>query len=203
MTQSGQLFALPTLVRRTDENGASSWPTHTTNSATYSNGERGPNLIEAAANWPTARVGGNEPSQQEMEEGDPKHRLETAAAIWHTPRVSPAAQYAEDSETRTRGGREYITLATQADQTWMTPTARDHRDGANPSENVATNSLLGRQAPRTPMPGQESSQQTRRLNPRFVEWLMGWPDGLTDLESWATASSRTKQPSPSASSVSD
>jgi hypothetical protein len=28
--------------------------------------------------------------------------------------------------------------------------------------------------------GETSSQNTRRLNPQFVEWLMGFPIGLTD-----------------------
>ena len=71
---------------------------------------------------------------------------------------------------------------------WATPTSRDHKDGASPSEKVATNSLLGRQAPRTPMPGQQSSNESLTLNPRFVEWLMGFPIGWTDLQPLETAS---------------
>ena len=112
---------------------------------------------------------------------------------------------------------------------WGTPQARDHKDGSNPSEAVPTNSLLGRQAPRMPLGGSESSesgqtspqpwstpkadhsyrqgrvapseghghgrtlggdivgwtgqkQTTRRLNPRFVEWLMGVPIGWASLK---------------------
>lgn len=72
-----------------------------------------------------------------------------------------------------------------ATQSWATPTSRDHKDGANPSENVETNSLLGRQAPRTPMPGEvfSNTDQTshRRLNYRFVEWLIGLPSSWTDF----------------------
>ncbi len=38
------------------------------------------------------------------------------------------------------------------------------------------------------------------LNPRWVEWLMGYPDGWTDLGDWATPSSRkSRNGSPTAS----
>lgn len=88
---------------------------------------------------------------------------------------------------------------------WQTP-AKDQ------FEKRPTNSLLGRQAPRSEIGGQESSDadpnsrlplwQTprtgahgvpgadathggqpkgKRLNPLFVEWLMGWPLGWTDF----------------------
>ena len=78
---------------------------------------------------------------------------------------------------------------------WQTPTSRDYKDG-NPSEAVPANSLLGRQAPRMPTDGQNSSQSdqtsppqsAKRLNPRFVEWLMGFPTGWTDLQPLETAS---------------
>jgi hypothetical protein len=32
----------------------------------------------------------------------------------------------------------------------------------------------------TEMDGLPSSPQPRDLNPLFVEWLMGWPEGWTD-----------------------
>jgi hypothetical protein len=77
--------------------------------------------------------------------------------------------------------------ATERAMQWGTPTSRDWKDGASPSMEAPTNGLLGRQAPRTAMPGDESlpADQTsrRRLNPRFVEWLMGWPDGYLALTS--------------------
>lgn len=73
-------------------------------------------------------------------------------------------------------------LESQARQ-WSTPTARDYKDGAEPSENVPTNGLLGRQAPRMMLDGDTSSNDgrstRRRLNPIFVQWLMGWPIGWT------------------------
>lgn len=60
---------------------------------------------------------------------------------------------------------------------WATPTTRDWKDTAN--ANVPVNSLLGRQAPQIMKDGIES-QIT--LNPRFTEWLMGWPIAWTEFE---------------------
>jgi hypothetical protein len=42
--------------------------------------------------------------------------------------------------------------------------------------------------PGTPA-GLTSSPSSRVLNPQFVEWLMGWPIGWTDLENAGTGSS--------------
>lgn len=98
---------------------------------------------------------------------------------------------------------------------WARPTCRDWKDGAGPSEEAPTNGLLGRQAPRTPMPGPSSSHtgpispppspSPLRLNPAFVEWLMNWPEGWSDFaplapsayKSWETAWSQRLRPSPS------
>ena len=60
---------------------------------------------------------------------------------------------------------------------WPTPTARDWKDGGY-CPNVEVNGLLGR-AVWTPL---ESATHRGALNPTWVEWLMGFPDGWTDLE---------------------
>jgi len=107
---------------------------------------------------------------------------------WPTPRVSSANG---SSQREAALGNPKKRLETEAEmKNWATPTARDYKDGSNPSEAVPTNSLLGRQAPRTQMDGSKSSEndQTspppspKRLNPNFVEWLMAVPIGWTDLK---------------------
>ena len=75
---------------------------------------------------------------------------------------------------------------------WATPTARDHKDGFNPSNNAPTKSLLGRQAPRMWKAGKNTSSKVG-LNPLFVEALMGLPVGWTDCVSSAMASAPNKQ----------
>lgn len=48
------------------------------------------------------------------------------------------------------------------------------------SQGRSLTSLLGPLPPTTSTPGEKSSRSTRQLNPRFVEWLMGFPIGWTD-----------------------
>lgn len=140
-------------VRHTVGSGSSSWPTHTANPATYSNGQRGQNLIETAEHW-------------------------------QTPAPFQGKYHRQVGQTE----RGEMLLPGQS-ETWATPTTRDSKDGSNPSDNVPTNGLLGRQAPRTLMPGRKSSPtdqaSPRRLNPKFVEWLMGWPGGYLDPSDYA------------------
>lgn len=64
---------------------------------------------------------------------------------------------------------------------WDTPQAADARGQTGPASK---HSDLSRQAQTTASSGDGSPQNApnlpRRLNPHFVEWLMGWPIGWTD-----------------------
>ena len=63
---------------------------------------------------------------------------------------------------------------------WPTPTCRDYKDGtAETAAKVPENSLLGRavHVRHNPQPVSGGT-----LNPTWVEWLMGWPLGWTDLK---------------------
>lgn len=181
--------------------------------------------------------------------------------IWKQSAEKKAAQ----------GINKHFHLNAAADA-WPTPTSRDHKDGADPSETVESNALLGRVAPRwdcppsPPVPptgtagpgsspagpdsrplwqtpsdpsfkyrrqvgqteraekllpaqaedanwatpnagdavgthggGQGRSLRTdiakmgkKRLNPEFVDWLMGLSPGWTDSAPLETASSRLR-----------
>lgn len=51
--------------------------------------------------------------------------------------------------------------------------------------------------PDRPTPsGEKLSETRRRLNPLFVEWLMGWPEGLSGFDTAGMASCRSPQPLP-------
>ena len=64
-------------------NGCSSWPTADTNSSTYSNGERGMNLREAASKWPTATVH-EAGTLNQSKTGGPPQNLAVEARKWPT-----------------------------------------------------------------------------------------------------------------------
>jgi hypothetical protein len=81
-----------------------------------------------------------------------------------------------------------LTLAAQVlnERLWPTPTTRDYKGGRKPdtlqaSGRGATNSLNDALTCR----GQHGS-----LNPTWVEWLMGFPEGWTDLKPSEMPSSR-------------
>jgi hypothetical protein len=105
---------------------------------------------------------------------------------------------------------------------WPTPTSRDWKDGSAQScNNVPINALLGRAVHQWPtmrsgagavnlikwparapkgriedaVANVELPQVGGSLNPTWVEWLMGFPLGFTDLGPWATPSSRKSRKS--------
>ncbi|MFC3119852.1 hypothetical protein ACFOHS_22240 [Jhaorihella thermophila] len=103
-------------------------------------------------------------------------------ARWPTPMAS-------DGNKPSAGKRKTADL-TGVSRMWMTPTARDHKDGATTLANTPVNGLLGRQVLVTPTAGGNSCETPRTLNPLFVEALMGWPTAWTGFGSVATAWSR-------------
>ena len=128
------------------------------------------------SSWPTAsahdgrRPGSDATSTQGA-------NLKRDAERWPTP-TCPAPH--DSNRTAGLGMQKQWNVAAAA-VAWNTPTTRDWKDGSDPSENVPTNSLLGRQAPRVTGEMCPSDFGPRRLNPAFVEWLMGWPHGWTDF----------------------
>ena len=135
------------LLRR--ENGSSSWPTPTANPATYSNGQRGPNLIQASKNWPT-------PNTRDTRRGCNQKQLATEVDKWGKNWPTPNA-----SEHKYR-----LTGNTQQSN-GLTATARKHPS----SLQVRT----------TTKDGHECSPRCLRLNPVFVECLMGFPLGISNV----------------------
>ena len=62
---------------------------------------------------------------------------------------------------------------------WPTPQASDNRDRGNMSNAVVQRRIaIGKQV----LLSQSVSPTSGQLNPTWVEWLMGWPLGMTDLK---------------------
>ena len=169
------------LVLLTKEKDYLSWPTITVTDAAVNKARppekmirkdcrsalRNPSLAETIlqpVNFPKSKE-----DLRNMNQGLPYQTKQT----WPTVRTS-SANGASSKEVEAGNPKQRLEVMTA---NWATPTVRDWKDNAN--ADVPINSLLGRQAPRTMKAGVEF-QMT--LNPRFTEWLMGWPIAWTEFE---------------------
>lgn len=120
----------------------------------------------------------------------------TGCSSWHTPKAADAVGSSNPNrigDLRNAGKPFFPTpygLSSNQGQgdgefgkairNWPTPTSRDYKDGtAKSCENVPENGLLGRAVHCRNSPNESVSGS---LNPQWVEWLMGFPSGWTDLE---------------------
>ena len=101
-------------------------------------------------------------------------------AIFPTPLAGDGKKASSMSKARKASGRKPDSLPEYV-RMWPTPTARDHKDTGD-CANVPVNALLGRAV--------GPSRASGSLNPQWVEWLMGYPEGWTESELSATPSSR-------------
>lgn len=130
--------------------------------------------------------------------GPVRPSLETWAKQWPTPNAHDGRRPGSDA-TSTQGRN----LKREAEEDWATPLAGDER--ASATQNTRS---LGRQV-RTATGPKSPNTSGRRLNPAFVEWLMGLPPGwtssaaLTGFERWETAWSRRMSRLRSGASVVD
>ena len=125
--------------------------------------------------FPTPLVGGTGPSTHGQISGQFRTQLAAAFAKWPTPTV--CGNYNRKGASPTSGDG----LAT-AVLKCATPTASPWRSGKASKETMERNSR--------PL----SEQIGGSLNPTWVEWLMGWPLGWTDLKPLAMDKSRSALP---------
>jgi hypothetical protein len=92
---------------------------------------------------------------------------------WPTP-------VSDDTGLRKAKYKQGGTALSLAIQTWPTPTAHNSKECASPSEYNRNTPTLAAQA-------------GGKLNPMWVEWLMGWPLGMTDLKPLVTGKSHCVQ----------
>ena len=152
------------------------WPTPRAASTGGGPSETGPNVTHspslqtAVRFWPTPRA------QDGSKGGSPTNDdLPNAARMWRTPTVPGKRGGPQTVQKRLAGGHT-VNLEDQV-KTWPTPTAGDSKGGPGNSGREGGLNL-------------RTAVNTGQLNPTWVEWLMGWPSGWTDLEPLATASFR-------------
>ena len=135
---------------------------------------------------------------------------------WATPVAMNDGIYVDNSPNKDK--RHSQGLATQASQNWATPNTMDYMEtrSAEGVEKIASGARKGRKRPSNlreqvdkktcdiykqhagpPAPEKSSTSGKNhgspKLNPNWVEQLMGLPIGWTDLGSWATESSPKPQ----------
>lgn len=111
--------------------------------------------------------------------------------LWPTPSAT-------DGKGSSRPGQRRGQLS-EIETLWPTPKTPTGGAEARPSraprgsggEDLEARSRSIPRDPPTPTDGHECSPKCRRLNPLFVEWLMGFPLGWTDCERSGTESFRT------------
>ena len=124
--------------------------------------------------------------------------LSRDATMWPTPM---AMDHWMSNNPRTDGRQEQLpNAAARFAERWPTPNATDYKGASQPegrrpdcdddlpSRVQKWEASSGFQSPCSPLApatsdGQKSSKVSKRLNPLFVTWMMGWPLG------WATPSS--------------
>lgn len=105
-------------------------------------------------------------------------RLSSAVHRWPTPVATEATKNPSDSLSRAVSpDLQFSFRSKEEGRTFPTPTASQHK-GWSPGHNRAeTNDRLDYTIER------EAHQQGGgKLNPTWVEWLMGWPLGWTSTE---------------------
>ncbi len=106
-----------------------------------------------------------------------------AARLWPTPQANPYSvttltpELAEKSRRRTGDETTGSFVEVMAKRMWPTPTAANHI--TNPLI-VPPSGVRGRLG--HAVPAEDPSTIGGQLNPTWVEWLMGFPAGWTDLE---------------------
>jgi hypothetical protein len=200
MTRSGKLYPLPTLGRRTLENGSGYWATpvaqpangtpeaflHRKRESVARGNSMGVCLSDlamqvkanAAGWWPTPRANDAE-KRGNFDITNPRNGLPAAVKMFATPqardfRTGQASRWDNRQRSRTLNDQcaKYPT-PTATMYKGSSPAALTRRNGRNRENDRLDHAMLAR----------EGSGQ---LNPTWVEWLMGYPSGWTDLEDLAT-----------------
>jgi len=155
--QSGIAYQLPPLAPITGATECGLWPT-----PNASSNDKTPCLTDATLSW----EGKPRPNGAKVQA-----RLQDAAAYWPTPR-------ANDAEKRGNIANDPRNGLPAAVKYWSTPQASDTRDrGCLRNGAIQKRMARGKQL----MLSQVVSTVNGILNPTWVEWLMWFPIGHTDL----------------------
>jgi hypothetical protein len=196
-TRNGKLFPQTLLVRHISESESLFWPTPTVDDSKNVNPKpnRRPGLVAAvnnaptpSGNWPTPLASDvytdNLKSSQQKDGSMHSVSLGQAVQMWPTPTTQeiehPEAELTPTGRRKSKDGTTSHSLGlADAVQKWPTPKASDYKaaviwpQSKTKSRDMALRETIAERSPET-IGG--------KLNPMWVEWLMGFPLGWTDLE---------------------
>lgn len=214
--RSGRASEQATSEHLTAASDSSCWPTPT--ACEYGSSQNGiggacerpsahtPSLYTIARQWPTptANLEGRgarsaEATARRFKENRGRGaNLHDFAALWPTP---TARDQKGEQAGFTREGGAALPDAVRA--TWPTPTAGDARssgsrnlEGSKANPGVSLTDAVTAGTSTVSRRGQRGSPDGMVLNPRFVEAMMGFPDGRTACVSSVTRASRSKLRAP-------
>ena len=108
--------------------------------------------------------------------------LQMAAMLWPTPCSQMSQRATIDGENRSHStGQKFGLSLVQAVKMWPTPVKSDFKS-RRISKNWAGTDLVSQITQAEGMNGNIQPKSGGQLNPTWVEWLMGWPLGWTDLK---------------------
>ncbi len=172
LMRDGVLSELATLERRIGEKESGLWPTPQAMPATSDlgfqcsgDGRKKPNklgLAVAQQMYPTP-LSSNTKANHMRSGGRP------ARSYWPTQKANDAEKRGNFDTSNPRNGLP------AAAKSWPTPTVNDSKNSTLPPSQVRHDNIAGALLRSGQQPGGQ-------LNPTWVEWLMGFPLGWTDLK---------------------
>jgi DNA (cytosine-5)-methyltransferase 1 len=184
MTRNGVLYQQPAWEPITNETESSSWPTPTAVTRP----------MEGNVRLYRAKIAAGEMTEQEAQVILGKSVWEAQGkvkAMWPTPTTQevehPLAELTETGRRKSKDGTTSHSLGL-ADmvQRWPTPTARDWKGAAGFKEQARNLRDLTYLAQTISGTRNGAAGNGGSLNPTWVEWLMGFPTGWTDLKDLET-----------------
>ena len=141
--------------------------------------------------WPTPTSSEKSGINPKTGRGGGLSRAVKDDVAWPTPRSSDSqggvvknimlsedGSFSRQNEDGVRWGVNLRDAAPAYEKKWPTPTASDHK-GKNSSIRKSTGKL---RTDRLDHVNEVTGKPALRLNPDWVEWLMGWPIGWTSLD---------------------
>ena len=172
MMRNGTVYQLPNLALTTTEIGSGLFATPDCQNHRDGSSSRGVSLHHHVAMWPTPRTTDAYTAASKRKiQGHPKAQLREQV-FWATPTVNDSknSTFPESQKNRSSLIGDVMRLPT--------PTARDYK-GARSTESLER---AGRDGTNSLPDAFAVSKTSARLNPLFVEVLMGYPITHTDLK---------------------